>query len=201
MHISPSAVFPIANSIWTAGQKEWSQKVTNYKNGPREYHPKSTLFLYWESYSGEGTVSAMGHTALFQALDVALRGKASVKAYVLLWRFALKWNGYCEWGGGGMEGDKQKKTIAMTISELIFEIKNLQINSVGWQHTRVDNNRTNKAQASRFCSTVSYHSSVQNWKNYYGTKKKLKINSVGWQHTRMMNPFWAGKSKHKDTIK
>ena len=34
--------------------------------------------------------------------------------------------------------------------------KKPKINSVGWQHTRVDNNKTNKAQASRFCSTASH---------------------------------------------
>ena len=33
--------------------------------------------------------------------------------------------------------------------------KKTQINSVGWQHTRVDNNKTNKAQASHFCSSAS----------------------------------------------
>ena len=54
------------------------------------------------------------------------------------------------WGGGG----KKKE---------IYEAKKkAQINSVGWQHKRVDNNKTNKAQASRFCSTASHHSSVQN---------------------------------------
>ena len=36
-------------------------------------------------------------------------------------------------------------------------IKKAQINSVDWQHTRVDNNKTNKAQDSRFCSTASHH--------------------------------------------
>ena len=32
----------------------------------------------------------------------------------------------------------------------IYETKKPKINSVGWQHTRVDNNKTNKAQTSRF---------------------------------------------------
>ena len=39
--------------------------------------------------------------------------------------------------------------------------KKRQINSVGWQHTRVYNNKTNKAKASRFCSTASHHSNKQ----------------------------------------
>ena len=37
----------------------------------------------------------------------------------------------------------------------IYEIKKAQINPVGWQHTRVANNKTNKAQA-------SHHSNKQN---------------------------------------
>ena len=41
----------------------------------------------------------------------------------------------------------------------IYETKRAQINSVGWKHTRVDNRKTNKVQASRFCSTASNHSS------------------------------------------
>ena len=51
-------------------------------------------------------------------------------------------------GGGGKIGKylKQKKP---------------KINSIGWQHTRVDNNKkTNKAQASRLCGTASHLSSV-----------------------------------------
>ena len=32
-----------------------------------------------------------------------------------------------------------------------------QINSVGWQHKTVDNNKTNKVQASRFYGTASHH--------------------------------------------
>ena len=39
--------------------------------------------------------------------------------------------------------------------------KRTQIKYVGWQHTRVYYNKTNKAQASRFCSTTSHHSSVR----------------------------------------
>ena len=39
----------------------------------------------------------------------------------------------------------------------ICETKKAQINSVGWQHTRVDNSKTNKAPASRFCSTAGYY--------------------------------------------
>ena len=45
------------------------------------------------------------------------------------------------WGGGGIKFENLWN-------------KKPQINSVGWQHTRVDNNKTNKAQAGRFCSTA-----------------------------------------------
>ena len=52
-------------------------------------------------------------------------------------------------GGGGSEMEKFMKH------------KKPKINSVGWQHTRVYNNKTDKAQASRFFITASHHPSVR----------------------------------------
>ena len=60
------------------------------------------------------------------------------------WRCCLLLRSTVEWGGGSKTGKFMKQKT--------------QINSVGWQHTKVDNNKTNKAQASRFCSTASHHS-------------------------------------------
>ena len=55
--------------------------------------------------------------------------------------------------------------------------KKAQINSVGWQHTRVDNNNTNKAQVSRFCKQ-RIPSLQRSTIGMYETKIS-KINSVG----------------------
>ena len=63
------------------------------------------------------------------------------------WIFALRcatYGGLMIMGGGGVKLEHLRN-------------KKAQINSVG-KHTRVDNNKTKKAQASRFCSTVSHHS-------------------------------------------
>ena len=49
------------------------------------------------------------------------------------------------WGGGGRVKWK-----------IYMKTKKNKINSVGWQYTRIYNNKTNKAQASRFCSNVSH---------------------------------------------
>ena len=71
--------------------------------------------------------------------------------------FAAGFNNY---SFKGREIEKaSKKGVCVRESERekgkIYETKKAQINSIGWQHTRVDNNKTNKAQASRFCSTTS----------------------------------------------
>ena len=42
-----------------------------------------------------------------------------------------------------------------------------------------DNNKTNKAQASRFCSTTSHHHAYK-LENLWN--KKAQVNSVGWRH-------------------
>ena len=52
------------------------------------------------------------------------------------------------WWAWGKEGVKLEN----------FWNKKHKINSVGWKHTRVDNNKTNEAQTSRFSSTASHHS-------------------------------------------
>ena len=57
----------------------------------------------------------------------------------------------------------------------INETKKAQINSAGWQRKRVDNNRTNKAQASGFCSTSFHHSSVRKMENFKKQKKPIQL--------------------------
>ena len=50
--------------------------------------------------------------------------------------------------------------------------KKLEINSVGWKYTR--DNKTNKARASRFCSTASRHSSVRDFEENFAEYYRLK---------------------------
>ena len=69
-------------------------------------------------------------------------------------------------------------------------VKHNKNNSVGWQHTRVGNNKTNKAQASRFYSTASHHSSVEggggdnNWKSMKQNKIHNRYYWLNIRHIR-----------------
>ena len=48
--------------------------------------------------------------------------------------------------------NKTQMTNEGGVNWIIYETNKPTINSVGQQHKRVDNNKTNKAQASRFCT-------------------------------------------------
>ena len=74
--------------------------------------------------------------------------------------------------------------------------KKPKINSVGWQHMRVYNNKTNKAQANRFCSTASRHS----WNRELMEQQIL--NQLCWlafgKHSRVENNKTTGGGGTKD---
>mgnify|MGYP003571743093 CR=1 FL=1 len=65
--------------------------------------------------------------------NLGINSMAQEVTWLVTWEFDFA----THWGGGGVKLENlwNKKT---------------QINSVGWQHARVDNNKTNKAQASRY---------------------------------------------------
>ena len=73
-------------------------------------------------------------------------------------------------GGGGGGGEKWKIYETFFYVEKTPGLETLcnktkkanQKTSVGWQHKRVENNKTNKAPASCFCSTASHH--CKNWR-------------------------------------
>ena len=73
----------------------------------------------------------------FIVLSIGWQG-VIVSLFVDTWRLR---------GGGGGGGGKNGK--------FMKQKKKPKINSVDWQHTRVDNKKANKAEASRFCSTAS----------------------------------------------
>mgnify|MGYP003571757131 CR=1 FL=1 len=67
-----------------------------------------------------------------------------------------------------------------------------RLNQLCWLHRRVENNKTNKAQASRFCSTASHHSSIREMEMFDGGGGGVKLENFMKQKEYPQNPLKNG---------
>ena len=102
------------------------------------------IFIIWQQLSPPFQMSSQNHPPpptsdwLSWSINWAKRSTTLELFPSEGWNFAQgPWGATTVWGGSKIGNFWNKKKTSKT-------------NSVGWQHTRVENNKTNKAQASRF---------------------------------------------------